>query len=167
MDYTDHRYIDRTCQIIERILHPNLQDKALQMAILDFRARYPISPMSYTRHHCPKHSCGGGGIFRLYHKIDPQGCSRCRKIPEFTCNQYFVPGHSGSLCFELRDWNIWVRALLASDDDVDKELGRKIRSDHYFEGWIRDDATGTTRIMSRLTEPFAGIKSLLQKSDRR
>jgi hypothetical protein len=117
---------------LRRILRPDLQDKTVQLVILSLRgwtARYAVDPCI-----C-KHACLRGYV--RYPKIDARGCSYCHRIPvlSFASLDPSKLDHFRQTEFSSRDWKVWTKALLASDEDLDRELGTKVRNDRYFKNW--------------------------------
>lgn len=118
---------------LERTLRPDLQDRAVQLAILDLRARCDAYARNPLLDDVYDHRCGADG--EEYPRIDAQGCSRCHKIPTVSCEWNNSTQYDETQCFSPRDWIVWVRALLASENGLDRELGAKIRNDRDFSRW--------------------------------
>lgn len=142
-------------QHLELMLRPNLQDRAVQMAILSSipRAKVHEPHRHFYKEH---HPCTKRNEWRFC-VVDAKGCSYCSNRPVLSLNLNRL--HIDDMEeFDRDHWEDYVKALLASYDEEDRDLGVKYRS--YLNFWEipLTDTSGrkVVRGSRRLMKVFAG-----------
>lgn len=121
---------------LERMLQPDLQNRIVQLKILETRAREDrcVADCAFAvtqDHHCGQYS-------EPYPVINARGCSRCHKIPVMSFQRSDSIQLDNTTHFSYRNWKAWVQILLKSHDKLDRELGAKICNDPIFLNLTRN-----------------------------
>lgn len=122
---------------VANMLLPDLQNQLVQTAILDLRALInfykTLHPNNSAEvdHNCHRKS-------ETPAAIDDKGCRRCRKKPFVTLgfdgtNQNWG---TGPRFFSKTQWQEYVKALLASENGENRQLGAKYYCDQIFQLYI-------------------------------
>lgn len=119
---------------LNHMLAPDLQDPAVQSAILDVRTDprfcFPFV-MGDVDHQCITISKAAIGL---------KGCTRCHQKPVVSLNAW-PRSRAEIYSFSFEDWQVYVHALLASEDENDRNLGAK----YCRNGFIKLDVDADNR----------------------